>query len=177
MDFDDDEESEGDNEQLICSMSGKQWESLTYRIFIDPGACASVLPTDWCNHVNLIKTQQPEAQYFFRVANGKKIYNEGQQLVSMMIREGAMRDMSVTACSIAKAVGSASQMCHAGNRVVSNPSWSPEGSCIEHEQIGGRLWLEEQFGLYVLQVKVAPQEGQTFNTHARHQCFHGQVYP
>ena len=43
---------------------------------------------------NLFRTPQSEARGFFRVAHGKKIYNEGQRLVSMMTEEGAMRDMS-----------------------------------------------------------------------------------
>ena len=88
-----------------------------------------------------------------------------------------MRDMSFTVCSVTKASGSVSQMCKAGNKVVFNPPWSPEGSYIEHEQTGERLWLEEQGGLYVLQVKVAPQEKQTSNIYAMHQSFHGQVNP
>ena len=120
-------------------MFGRQWESLSYPIVIDSGACASVLPTDWCSHVHLTKTPQSEAQEYFRAANGKKIYNEGQKLVSMMTREGAMRDMSFTVCSVTKALGSVSQMCRAGNRVVFNPPWSSEGSYIEHEQTGERL--------------------------------------
>ena len=158
-------------------MSGRQWESLLCPIVIDSGACASVLPIDWCSHVNLLKTPQSEAQEFFRAANGKKIYNEGQKLVSMMTREGAMRDMSFTVCSVTKVLGSVSQMCPAGNKAVSNPPWSPEGSYIEPERIGKRLWLEEQGGLYVLQVKVAPQERQTSIMYVRHQSCHGQVNP
>ena len=48
----DDENSEEEEEQLICGMSGRQWECLPYPIVIDSGACASVIPTNWCNHVS-----------------------------------------------------------------------------------------------------------------------------
>ena len=126
--------------------------------------------------MDLIKTPQSEAQEFFRAANGKKIYNEGKKLVSVMAKEGAMRDLNFTVCSITKPLGSMSQMCRAGNRVVFNPPWSKEGSYIEHEESGERLWLEEQGGLYVLQVKVAPRDKQTSNLH-NNQDFHRQVYP
>ena len=160
-----------------CSMTGRQWEALPFPIVIDSGACASVLPTEWCQHVNLVKTPQAEAGEFFRIANGKKIFNEGQKLVSMMTKEGAMRDMNFTVCGVTKALGSVSQMCKAGNKVVFNPPWSPEGSYIEREQIGERLRLEEQGRLYVLQVKVAPQEKQTSDIYAMHTRFHGQVNP
>lgn len=57
----DDEESEDEDEQFICCMSGRQWESLPYPIVIDSGACAFVLPTNWCNHVKLLRTPQSEA--------------------------------------------------------------------------------------------------------------------
>ena len=87
-----------------------------------------------------------------------------------------MRDMNFTVCSVTKALGSASQMCRAGNRVVSNPPWSQEGSHIEHEQTGERLWLEEHGGFYVLPVKVAPRDKQTSNLH-HNQDFHRRVTP
>ena len=158
-------------------MTGRQWEPLPFPIVIDSGACASVLPTDWCGHVNLLKTPQSEAKEYFRAANGKKIYNEGQKLVSMMTKEGAMRDMSFTVCSVTKALGSVSQMCRAGNKVVFNPPWSDEGSYIEHEETGERLWLEEQGGLYVLHAKIAPQNKQSSNLCAMKKGFHWQVNP
>ena len=50
----DDEFSDEEEEQLVCNMTGRPWEALPYRIVIDSGVCASVLPSDWCNHVNLI---------------------------------------------------------------------------------------------------------------------------
>ena len=141
-----DDEDSDEEEQLVCSMSGRQWEALPFPMVIDSGACASVLPIDWCAHVQLLKTPQSEAKEYFRAANEKKIYNEGQKLVSMMTKEGAMRDISFTVCSVTKALGSVSQMCRAGNRVVFNPPWDHAGSYIENEQTGERLWLEEQGG-------------------------------
>lgn len=135
MDFHDDGESEDDSEQLICSMSGKQWEPLPYRIVVDVAVCASVSPTDWCNHVNLIKTPQSGAQELFRVANGKKIYNEGQNFISMLIKEGAMRAMSPIVCSVTKALDSVSHMCRAGNRVVFNPHGILRGPTVRANKL------------------------------------------
>ena len=127
--------------------------------------------------MQLKRTPQPDANEYFRVANGKKIYNEGQKFVSMMAKEGAMRDMSFTVCSVTKALGSVSQMCRAGNRVIFNPPWDPEGSYIENEQTGERLWLEEQGGLYVLHAKVAPQNKQTSNLYGMSPDFVRRVNP
>ena len=94
-----------------------------------------------------------------------------------MTKEGAMRDMSSTVCAVTEALGSVSQMCRAGNRVIFNPPWHPDGSYIEHEETGERLWLEEQGGLYVLPAKVAPQYRQTSNVCNINRDFHWQVNP
>ena len=118
--FEDDESDEEDDngDQLVCNMVGDNWESLPYPIIIDSGACASVMPTSWCKHVPVEETDKSRAGEFFRAANGQKIFNEGRKLVTLMIREGTRRDMNFTACDVSKALGSVSQMCRTGHRVV-----------------------------------------------------------
>ena len=78
----------------------------------------------------------------------------------MMTREGATRDMRFTVCDVSKALGSVSQMCRTGPRVVFNPPWDPTGSYIQHIDTGECMWLEEQNGLYMLNTKVAPSSKQ-----------------
>ena len=78
-----------------------------------------------------------------------------------MTREGVVRDMNFTSCEVSKALGSVSQICKAGHRVVFNPPWCEEGSFIEHAEIGEIMWLNEYNGLYVLNTKVAPTSKQT----------------
>ena len=97
--------------------------------------------------------------------------------MSMMTKEGAMRDMSFAVFSVTKALGVVSQMCRAGNRVIFNPPLDPEGLYIESEQTGERLWLEEQGGLYVLRAKVAPQDRQTSNLYGMYPGFTRRVNP
>ena len=94
-----------------------------------------------------------------------------------MTKEGAIRDVNLEVCDVTRALGSVSQMCKAGNKVVFNPPWHPEGSYIEHEGTGERLWLEEQGGLYVLQAKIAPQHRQTSNGRNGNMDFHWPVNP
>ena len=67
-----------------------------------------------------------------------------------------MRDMRFTVCDVSKAMGSVSQMCRTGHRVVFSLPWSEEGSYIEHADAGERMWLQEEGGMYVLRTKVAP---------------------
>ena len=155
----DDTEDEG--MEVMCNMTGQTWESLPFPIIIDSGACASVMPTSWCNHVPVGEAPQSRAGEFYRAANGNKIHHEGERLVSMMAQEGSMRDMRFTACDVAKALGSVSQMCRTGHKVVFNPPWSEEGSYIEQEAIGERMWLQEEGGLYILKTTVAPAHKQT----------------
>ena len=84
--------------------------------------------------------------------------------------------MKFTACDdVSKALGSVSQMCRSGHRVVFNPSWDHEGSYIEHLETGDKLWLEENNGLYMLNTKVAPVDKQASGS--RQQGFGWQVRP
>ena len=89
------------------------------------------MPTNWCPHVPVVETTESRGE-FFRAANGQKIFNEGSKIVSLMTKEGVKRDMKFTSCELVKTLGSVSQICRAGHRVVFNPEWSEEGSYIEH---------------------------------------------
>lgn len=165
-----------DDEQMVCNMTGDKLEQLPFPIIIDSGACASVIPTAWCPHVPLKPTPQSEAGEYSRVANGEKIYNRGQKMVTMTTKEGAKRDMKFIACDeVSKALGSVSQMCRSGHRVVFNPSWDPNGSYTEHIESGEKLKLEESNGFYMLNTKVAPINKQTLAS--RKQSFGWQVSP
>ena len=123
-----------------------------------------------------MSTPQSEAGEYFRAANGETIYNRGQKVITMMTKEGVRRDMKFTACKeVTKALGSVSQICRSGHRVVFNPTWDPEGSYIEHLESGEKLWLEESNGLYTLNTRVAPTSKQTVNN--KHRGFGWQVSP
>ena len=141
-------------------MIGQRWEDLPFPVIIDSGACVSVMPTEWCPHVDIESTPQSRAKEFFRAANDHKIYNEGQKVITMMTKEGNKRDMRFTVCDVSKALGSVSQMCKIGHRVVFNPPWDHNGSHIEHVDTGERMWLEEKGGLYILSAKIAPRHKQ-----------------
>ena len=170
----DDESEEGEDERFVCNMTGEKWEQLPFPIIVGSGASASVIPTSWCPHIPVTPTQQSEAGEFFRAANGEKIYNRGQKLITMMTQEGVHRDMKFIACNeVSKALGSVSQMCRSGHRVVFNPGWDQEGSYIEHIESGQRLWMEEKNGLYMFNTKIAPTSKQTVNR--RNQGFGWQV--
>ena len=158
-------------------MAGQHLKKLPSPIFIDLGACASVMPTEWCSHIQIQKRPASEAGEFIRAANGIKLQNEGERFVTMMIREGVMRDMKFTACPVTKALGSVSQIHKTGHKVIFNPPWEPEGSYIERLETGDKLWMEERDGLYALNTRVAPSNRQTLNYLNGVQSFHGPVLP
>ena len=80
--------------------------------------------------------------------------------------------MRFTVCEVSKALGSVSQMCRTGHRVVFNPQWSEHGSYIELVEIGERIWLQEEGGLYVFKTKVVPMHKQTGRQKAKDPPWH-----
>ena len=62
-----------------------------------------------------------------------------------------------------RALGSVSQMCKAGHTVVFNPPGSQHGSYIQHIEAGDKMWMIEKDGIYLLDVRVAPEHKQTNN--------------
>ena len=155
------DDPEDEPSSMVCQMIGESWGQLPFPIIIDSGACTSVMPSSWCPHVPTEETTESKAGEFFRAANGEKTVNEGKKVVSLMAREGVTRDMKFIACEVSKALGSVSQICKAGHRVVFNLPWHEDGSYIEHPQTGEVMRLNEHNGLYVLDTKVAPANKQT----------------
>ena len=151
--YDDEDSDDGEGGKSVCNMTGNGWEALPFPIVVDSGASASVMPQDWCPHVPTTQTKESEQGEYFRAANGSKIYNQWQKMITMMTQEGAQRDMRFIVCDVSEALASVSQMCQAGNRVVFHPPWSPEGSYIQHIDTGERLWLHEENGLYMLNTR------------------------
>ena len=57
-----DEDSESEEDQLVCNMTGSHWEDLQFPVIIDSGVCAFVMPTDWCGHVGSTSAPQSRAK-------------------------------------------------------------------------------------------------------------------
>ena len=109
--YDDEESDDGEDGRLVCNMTGQGWEVLPFPVVVASGAIASVMPQDWCPHVPTTPTKESEQGEYFRAANGSKIYNQGQKMITMMTQEGAQRDMRFTVCDVSKALASSSYIC------------------------------------------------------------------
>ena len=99
------ERGEGDSADVVCNATGQPLEILQFPIIIDPGACASVMPTAWCSHVPLRETPQSKVGGYYRTANGNKIYSEVERIISMVTQEGSLRDMRFVACGVSTGLG------------------------------------------------------------------------
>lgn len=145
----------------MYSMSGNTWESLPYPTIIDSGASCSVLPVDWCGHTAILFTEASRRGQHYTAANGGKIYNKGKKLVTMMSKEGPMRNMKFTPCKVEKALGSVFQICSSGHTVVFNAPDHFDGSYIMDIESGECMQLAHKNGVCVLDTKVVPFHKQT----------------
>ena len=136
------------------------WESLPQPIIIDSGASTSVLPLSWCAHVQTKETEASRRGEHYTAANGGKIYNKGEKVVTMMSREGHLRNMKFTSCDVERALGSVSAICRQGNTVVFNAPDHPDGSYIYNLHSGERMELQHKDGVFVLDTRVAPSNRQ-----------------
>ena len=82
-------------------------------------------------------------------------------MVTMMSREGHMRNMKFTSCDVKRALGSVSAICKQGHTVVFNAPDHPDGSYIYHIESRERMNLVHRDGVFVLDTKVAPKHKQT----------------
>eukprot|EP00973_Karenia_brevis_P067566 9400404-Karenia_brevis.AAC.1 len=79
-------------------------------------------------------------------ANGKKIPNLGEKVISAVTQEGIETSMRFQICPVTKALGSVSRMTKNGQRVVFNGEDDPEGSYIENRITGSRTYMRLENG-------------------------------
>ena len=93
----------------------------------------------------------------YRVANGQRVPNIGQQAVHFETDEGQAAGMMFQTAEIERPLISASQMAASGNSVVFNQ----QGGTIVHEKSGRRTVLHKRGGIYVLRMWVpeSPEQG------------------
>ena len=99
-------------------MAGDSWEALPYPIITDSGAAASVLPEKWCTPVDTMATEARRDGEHYTAASRGKIFNRRDKLVTVMSREGHMRNMRFTSCDVKRALGSVSAICKQSHTVV-----------------------------------------------------------
>ena len=78
-------------------------------------------------------------------------------MVTMMRREGHLRNMKFTSCDVKRALGSVSATCKQGHTVVFNAPDHPDGSYIYRIASGERMDLLHGDGVFVFDTRIAPR--------------------
>lgn len=115
------------------------------RVTFDTGAGESVAPKGAFPGVKPQESIASKQGLFYRVANGKKVWNEGELRVNALTNEFQDRNVTFQACSVTKPLFSGAQASKAGFRTVLDE----DGSYMDHKATGQRTALEEENGVYV----------------------------
>ncbi len=126
-----------------------EWEKIEFHV--DSGATETVLSEAMLMCVATKPGLAMKQGIKYEVANGVRIDNLGEKNFKGMSKEGFFRSMTAQVCDVNKALLSVKKVIAAGNQVVFG---SKEGSYIESNATGERMWLEERGGMYILELWV-----------------------
>ena len=123
---------------------------------LDSGAEESVSPPRFFPGP-VVPSTMSKAGGSYRVANGQRVPNIGQQAVHFTTDEGQAAGIWFQIAEIERPLISASQLAATGNSVVFNQ----QGGTIVHEKSGRRTILHKRGGIYVLHmwVRENPEQG------------------
>ncbi len=133
----------------IMDADEDEWEMIEFHV--DSGATETVLNEAMLLCVATTPGFAMKQGIKYEVANGVRIDNLGEKNFKGMSKEGFFRSMTAQVCDVNKALLSVKKVTAAGNHVVFG---SKEGSYIESNTTGERMWLEERGGMYILQLWV-----------------------
>ena len=124
---------------------------------LDSGAEESVSPPRFFPGP-VVPSAMSKAGGSYRVANGQRVPNIGQQAVHFQTDEGLPAGMMFQTAEIERPLISASQLAASGNNVVFNKA----GGTIVHEQSGRRTLFHKRGGIYVLRMWIPTGPAQGF---------------
>ena len=93
-----DDDSNAHSEGTWNNIEKNTWEAPPQPIVIYSGASTSVLPRKWCLEVRAIETEASKHEEHYTAANGGRIYNKGDKVITKMSKEGYLRTMRLTSC-------------------------------------------------------------------------------
>ena len=132
--------------------SRQEWESI--ELAVDSGASETVIGEDMLTAVETKEGPASRRGVQYEVANGVRIPNLGEKHFSGYTHEGFRRSMKAQVCDVNKALLSVHKLVQAGNKVV----FEREGSYVEDEVTGEKMWLQEKGGMYMLKMWVRNED-------------------
>jgi len=129
----------------------------TVTAVIDSGAEESVAPPGVFPQA-VVPSRMSRAGGRYRAANGTKIRNLGQQLVSFTTAEGHSCSMPFQVAEVERPLISVAHLTAAGNRVELNDA----GGCIVNRTTGRAIELTKRGRIYTIEMQVAPAAASGF---------------
>ena len=138
-------------DEVSLQSVAKETERPGYKLVeavLDSGAEESVSPAKSFPGRPVVPSVMSRAGGSYRVANGQRVPNIGQQSVHFQTDEGFPAGLLFQTADLERPLISASQLAASGTNVV----FSKTGGTIVHEQSGRKTNLHKRGGIYVLRM-------------------------
>ena len=127
----------------------------TVTVTLDSGAYNTVGPPRVATHFPVKPTPMSKAGRHYLAANGSKIENYGQRIITGKNEDGSSVTMPMQVAEVKKVLGSAREMVEAGNRIVLDRDKSGRScSYLEHKATGKKTKIYERNGNFQFELKV-----------------------
>ena len=131
----------------IHSVEETEWEEI--EMAVDSGATETVIGDTMLTSIETKPGEASKKGVQYEVASGELIPNMGEKTFVCVDEEGTSRSIKAQVCDVNKALLSVRRLVQAGNKVV----FAADGGYIE-DAAGGKIYLKEQGGMYMLKVWV-----------------------
>ena len=121
----------------------------------------SVLALNWFSPVQTTKTDASKKSEHYTAANGGKKCNKGEKVVTLMSKEGYLRNIRFTPYDVERALTSSSSICKQDTPQCSmRQTTLTSVSYIYNLHSGERLESTPQEGVFGLDTRIAPSKMQ-----------------
>ena len=145
-----DKETPGSNDDQVMMVGSGDWEPIPLGITIDSGAGETVIPPGWVPRFPTRQSEGSKAGVTYTAANGGKLPNQGEQVISFMTNEGHAKRMTFQVAPVKKPLASVRRIVEQGHKVVFDDDG--EGSSyILNKATGQKTHMEVRNGVYVIE--------------------------
>ena len=125
-----------------------EWEMVEF--VVDSGASETVMNGEVAIAVPMQESPTSRSGVTYETANGERIENEGQKVLSVEMKGGARRMLTTQICDVSKPLMSVRRMVEMGHTVV----FSPTEQYVDGESTGEVMEMDLDGGMYTLKTWV-----------------------